>query len=69
MIMGGFQSKHTRNGMATGRARNGAMETTDYQPSAILSPGEPDEQPLEAWTPEEFDHFTDLGLLRSTFDG
>jgi hypothetical protein len=27
---------------------------------AILSPGEGDE-PLEAWTLEELDHFTDLG--------
>jgi hypothetical protein len=32
------------------------------QDQAILSAGEPDE--LEAWQPEEFDHFTDLGLLR-----
>jgi hypothetical protein len=39
------------------------MEKTDFEPSAILSPGEPDE--LEVWAPEEFDHFTDLGLLRS----
>ena len=30
---------------------------------AILAPGEA-EIPLEAWTPEDFDHFTDLGLLR-----
>jgi hypothetical protein len=30
---------------------------------AILSVREP-EEPLEAWAPEEFDHFTDLGLLR-----
>ena len=40
------------------------METTEYEANAILPAGEPDE-PLEAWTPEEFDHFTDLGLLRS----
>ena len=39
------------------------METTNFEASAILSPGEQDE-PLEAWAPEEFDHFTDLGLLR-----
>jgi hypothetical protein len=25
---------------------------------------DPADEPLEAWTPEEFDHFTDLGLLR-----
>lgn len=43
------------------------METTDDEASAILSSGEP--EPLEAWAPEEFDHFTDLGLLRSAFDG
>ena len=30
---------------------------------AILAAGEA-ETPLEAWTPEDFDHFTDLGLLR-----
>ena len=24
----------------------------------------PVEAPLEAWTPEDFDHFTDLGLVR-----
>lgn len=41
----------------------GAMETTDFEGSAILLPGEPDE--LDVWAPEEFDHFTDLGLLRS----
>ena len=29
----------------------------------ILLAGEAD-APLEAWTPEEFDHFTDLGLVR-----
>lgn len=63
MIMGVFQSKHTRNHPATGPARNGAMENTDFDASAILLPGEPDE--LEVWAPEEFDHFTDLGLLRS----
>jgi hypothetical protein len=63
-----FQSKHTRNAVATGRARNGGMETTEYEASAILPAGDPDrddEQRLEAWTPDEFDHFTDLGLLRS----
>ena len=45
------------------------METPQFDAGAILSTGEPDEPPLEAWTPEEFDHFTDLGLLRSAFDG
>jgi hypothetical protein len=35
----------------------------DVTAGAILLPGEADE-PLEAWTPQEFDHFTDLGLLR-----
>ena len=64
MIMGRFQSKHTRNGVATGRVRNGAMDTTQFEAGAILPPGASDE-PLEAWAPEEFDHFTDLGLLRS----
>ena len=39
------------------------MENTDFEASAILLPGEPDE--LDVWAPEEFDHFTDLGLLRS----
>jgi hypothetical protein len=41
------------------------MQPSDHNLSAgaILSPGEADEQ-LEAWTPDEFDHFTDLGLLR-----
>jgi len=39
------------------------MDTTQFAAGAILSPGDP-AQPLEAWTPEEFDHFTDLGLLR-----
>jgi hypothetical protein len=29
----------------------------------ILLAGEADD-PLEVWTPEEFDHFTDLGLAR-----
>ena len=30
---------------------------------AILAAGEP-EATLEAWEPEDFDHYTDLGLLR-----
>ena len=34
-----------------------------HDADAILSPGEAAED-FEAWTPEEFDHFTDLGLLR-----
>ncbi len=37
---------------------------SDQSAGATLSAGEPD-APLEAWTPEEFDHFTDLGLLRT----
>jgi hypothetical protein len=44
------------------------MENTTHEASAILASGETDQEPeqrLEAWTPEEFDHFTDLGLLRS----
>ena len=44
------------------------MENTTYEGSAILPSGEAGQEPehgLEAWTPEEFDHFTDLGLLRS----
>jgi hypothetical protein len=41
------------------------MDANTIAPSAgeILLQGEADE-PLESWTPEEFDHFTDLGLLR-----
>ena len=27
------------------------------------------DEPLEAWAPEEFDHFTDLGLLRRDLGG
>ena len=40
------------------------MDTLDTPTAAdaILLAGEPDA--LEAWKPEEFDHFTDLGLLR-----
>jgi hypothetical protein len=71
MIIGIFQSKHTRNRLATRRARNARMENTTYQASAILPSGEADQEPeqgLDAWTPEEFDHFTDLGLLRSVDD-
>lgn len=34
-----------------------------HGPGEILLQGEADE-PLESWTPDEFDHFTDLGLLR-----
>ena len=37
---------------------------SDRSAGATPSAGEPD-APLEAWTPEEFDHFTDLGLLRT----
>jgi hypothetical protein len=42
-----------------------AMDTTfnmEERSDAILSAGEA--EPLEAWTPEDFDHFTDIGLLR-----
>ena len=42
------------------------METTfnmEERSDAILLPGEAETQ-FEAWTPEDFDHFTDLGLLR-----
>ena len=35
----------------------------DLASGAILSLGEGDDT-LEAWTPDEFDHFTGLGLLR-----
>jgi len=46
------------------------MQPRDHnQPSgAILPAREPADEPLEAWTPEEFDHFTDLGLVRSFND-
>jgi hypothetical protein len=33
---------------------------------AILAAGDP--ETLEAWEPEDFDHFTDLGLLRPERD-
>lgn len=36
---------------------------TDYF-DEILPSGE-DQAPIEAWTPDDFDHFTDVGLLRS----
>jgi len=35
----------------------------DAFPGAILPPGETDAA-LEAWEPEDFDHFTDFGLVR-----
>ena len=34
---------------------------TQAAPAAADDEGE---EKLEAWTPQEFDHFTDLGLLR-----
>ena len=44
------------------------MEANQTVPAGgILLEGEPDSEVellLSAWTPEEFDHFTDLGLLR-----
>jgi hypothetical protein len=39
-----FQSKHTRNAAATGRGRNGGMETTEYEASAILPAGDPGQE-------------------------
>ena len=42
------------------------MDTTfnmEERSDAILAAGEAETQ-LEAWEPEDFDHFTDLGLLR-----
>jgi hypothetical protein len=36
----------------------------DRPGGAILSAGQGDE-PLEAWEPDDFDHFTDLGLARA----
>ena len=41
------------------------MQPAEHNPpaGAILSPGNADDQ-LEAWTPEEFDHFSDMGLVR-----
>jgi hypothetical protein len=33
------------------------------EPQDLMPMTEADE-PLEAWTPDEFDHFTDFGLLR-----
>lgn len=42
------------------------MSTTfnmEERSDAILAAGDPETQ-LEAWEPEDFDHFTDLGLLR-----
>jgi hypothetical protein len=46
------------------------MQPNDHNPAcgAILPPRETADEPLEAWTPEEFDHFTDLGLVRSFND-
>jgi hypothetical protein len=46
------------------------MQPSDHNlPSgAILAAAEAADEPLEAWTPEEFDHFTDLGLVRSFND-
>jgi hypothetical protein len=41
----------------------GTLFNQQERGDAILAPGEA-ETPLEAWTPEDFDHFTDLGLLR-----
>ena len=35
-----------------------------YDPDAILPDGEGD-APIEAWLPDDFDHYTDVGLLRS----
>lgn len=40
--------------------RNDQIQAAD----AILAPGDADE-PLETWEPEDFDHFTDLSLLRA----
>jgi hypothetical protein len=42
------------------------MQPNDHTPAsgAILPAGEAADEPLETWTPEEFDHFTDLGLVR-----
>ena len=59
-----FQTKPGRNGAATGRAPNGAMQPNDpiLAGGAILPSGEADE-PLEAWEPDDFDHFTHLGLV------
>jgi hypothetical protein len=51
-----FQTKPGGNRRAIARARNDAMQPTDHELR--------EDEPLEAWTPEEFDHFTDLGLLR-----
>ena len=39
---------------------NGPMEPYDLTDA---------DEPLEAWAPEEFDHFTDLGLLRRELAG
>lgn len=42
------------------------METSfnpEERSDAILAAGDPEIE-LEAWEPEDFDHFTDLGLLR-----
>jgi hypothetical protein len=60
-----FQTKPGRNGVATGRARNAAMQPNDpiLAASAILTAGEADE-PLESWEADDFDHSTDLGLVR-----
>jgi uncharacterized protein YhfF len=54
------------------RAENAAMSArfTDARfeqgpdADAILSEGEGD-APIEAWQPDDFDHYTDVGLLRS----
>lgn len=52
-------------------ARNALMKTTPQVPDlqargadAILTEGEGD-APIEAWQPDDFDHYTDVGLLRS----
>jgi hypothetical protein len=46
------------------------MQPSDHNlpAGAILPAGEAADEPLEAWTPQEFDHFTDLGLVRSFDD-